>query len=87
MVLRPLGYVSILVLMEVLREVGVRFGLTRERVRVSILVLMEVLREVGAQVALRRERNVSILVLMEVLREAPSCSPRRVALVGFQSLF
>ena len=79
--------VSILVLMEVLREEP------RRRVNgsvgpVSILVLMEVLREVmhrdmwsnGADV-------VSILVLMEVLREVDMESSFAVPSSRFQSLF
>ena len=61
--------VSILVLMEVLREdIRPRVG-GRDRRIVSILVLMEVLREVDRARRDFSQYVVSILVLMEVLRE------------------
>ena len=62
-------HVSILVLMEVLREVLAQPG-ALAKFFVSILVLMEVLREALDPAAyLAWGRKVSILVLMEVLRE------------------
>ena len=64
-----LSRVSILVLMEVLRE-GVWGGCIGGRAdAVSILVLMEVLREVREAAFMSAFAGVSILVLMEVLRE------------------
>ena len=82
--------VSILVLMEVLREADQNFRDQRriiEQFAVSILVLMEVLREATVQYPTDPPTVVSILVLMEVLREdCTECreiSPDR----AFQSLF
>ena len=64
----PTDAVSILVLMEVLREATTAWRGNRALL-VSILVLMEVLRE-AAPCRESAERDcVSILVLMEVLRE------------------
>ena len=62
------GLVSILVLMEVLREEDRLSGAGKEAT-VSILVLMEVLREAKSETSTWKPQSVSILVLMEVLRE------------------
>ena len=78
--------VSILVLMEVLREATVGFenGIPKP---VSILVLMEVLREALWPICNEVFRRVSILVLMEVLREEGELTSRMIELRSFNPCF
>ena len=80
--------VSILVLMEVLREAyHPPTEVSENPDLVSILVLMEVLREAGVLSRFPLLFFVSILVLMEVLREAKKDDGALVAGTEFQSLF